>query len=260
VAAAAAVFPVFGPDDLALSFLPLCHIFERMAGHYLMLSRGVTVAYAESVEAVPANMTEVRPTVVFSVPRLYEKMHARIQEKVAGDPPVRQRIFRWGLRVGQESFRHRVAKTRPPAALRLRRALAERLVFAKIKKRVGGRLRVFVSGGAPLSRELAEFFGAVGLLILEGYGLTETSPVITVNRPEDFRPGTVGPPVDGRGGQDRARRRDPDPRPARHEGLLQEARGHRGGHRQARLVPHRRRRLAWRTASSPSPTARRTSS
>jgi len=197
VAAAAAVFPVFGPDDLALSFLPLCHIFERMAGHYLMLSRGVTVAYAESVEAVPANMTEVRPTVVFSVPRLYEKMHARIQEKVAGDPPVRQRIFRWGLRVGQESFRHRVAKTRPPAALRLRRALAERLVFAKIKKRVGGRLRVFVSGGAPLSRELAEFFGAVGLLILEGYGLTETSPVITVNRPEDFRPGTVGPPVEG---------------------------------------------------------------
>jgi long-chain acyl-CoA synthetase len=99
--------------------------------------------------------------------------------------------------VGQESFRHRVAKTRPPAALRLRRALAERLVFAKIKKRVGGRLRVFVSGGAPLSRELAEFFGAVGLLILEGYGLTETSPVITVNRPEDFRPGTVGPPVEG---------------------------------------------------------------
>jgi long-chain acyl-CoA synthetase len=197
VAAAAAVFPVFGPDDLALSFLPLCHIFERMAGHYLMLSRGVTVAYAESVEAVPANMGEIRPTVMFSVPRLYEKMHARIQEKVAGDPPLRQRVFRWGLRVGLESFRHRVAKTRPPASLRLRRAIADRLVFAKIKRRVGGRLRVFVSGGAPLSRELAEFFGAAGLLILEGYGLTETSPVITVNRPGDFRPGTVGPPVEG---------------------------------------------------------------
>jgi long-chain acyl-CoA synthetase len=197
VAAAAAVFPVFGPDDLALSFLPLCHIFERMAGHYLMLARGVTVAYAESVEAVPANMAEVRPTVMFSVPRLYEKMHARIQERVAGEAPLRQRIFRWGLRVGLESFRHRVAKTPPPASLRLRRAVAERLVFAKIKKRTGGRLRVFVSGGAPLSRELAEFFGAVGLLILEGYGLTETSPVITVNRPGDFRPGTVGPPVEG---------------------------------------------------------------
>jgi long-chain acyl-CoA synthetase len=197
VAAATKVFPVFGPQDVALSFLPLCHIFERMAGHYLMLSRGVTIAYAESVEAVPANMAEVRPTVMFSVPRLYEKMHARILEKVAADPPLRRRIFRWGLEVGQEAFRHRVRKTRPPASLRLQRALAERLVFAKIKKRVGGRLRVFVSGGAPLSREIAEFFGAVGLLILEGYGLTETSPVITVNRPDDFRPGTVGPPVDG---------------------------------------------------------------
>jgi long-chain acyl-CoA synthetase len=197
VASAAAVFPVFGPQDLALSFLPLCHIFERMAGHYLMLSRGVTVAYAESVDAVPANMGEVRPTVMFSVPRLYEKMHARIQERVAADPPLRRRIFGWALRVGLESFRHRVARTPAPASLRLKRAFAERLVFAKIKRRTGGRLRVFVSGGAPLSRELVEFFGAVGLLILEGYGLTETSPVITVNRPGDFRPGTVGPAVEG---------------------------------------------------------------
>jgi long-chain acyl-CoA synthetase len=197
VAASTAVFPVFGPDDLALSFLPLCHIFERMAGHYMMLSRGVTIAYAESVEAVPANMAEVRPTVMFSVPRLYEKMRVRVQEKVAADPPLRQRIFHWAMAVGLEAFRHRVAKTRPPASLRARRAIADRLVFAKIRKRVGGRLRVFVSGGAPLSRELAEFFGAVGLLILEGYGLTETSPVITVNRPGDFRPGTVGPPVEG---------------------------------------------------------------
>jgi long-chain acyl-CoA synthetase len=197
VAAATAVFPVFGPDDVALSFLPLCHIFERMAGHYLMLSRGVTIAYAESVEKVPANMAEVRPTVMLSVPRLYEKLHARILEKVAADPPLRRRIFRWGLAVGGEAFQHSVRKTRPPARLRLQRALADRLVFAKIKKRVGGRLRVFVSGGAPLAREIAEFFGAVGLPILEGYGLTETSPVITVNRPDDFRPGTVGPPVEG---------------------------------------------------------------
>ena len=197
VAAATKVFPVFGPDDVALSFLPLCHIFERMAGHYLMLSRGVTIAYAESVDKVPANMAEVRPTVMFSVPRLYEKMHARILEKVAADPPLRRRTFRWALGVGQAAFRHRVARTRLPARLRLQRALAERLVFGKIKKRTGGRLRVFVSGGAPLPREIAEFFGAVGLLILEGYGLTETSPVIAVNRPDDFRPGTVGPPVEG---------------------------------------------------------------
>jgi long-chain acyl-CoA synthetase len=199
VQAAIAAFPVFGPDDVALSFLPLCHIFERMAGHYMMLSRGVTIAYAESVEAVPANMAEVRPTVMCSVPRLYEKMHARVLEKVAADPPLRQRIFRWGLRVGLEAFRHRVRKTRPPLGLRVQRALADRLVFAKIKQRVGGRLKLFVSGGAPLSREIAEFFGAAGLLILEGYGLTETSPVITVNRPWDFRPGTVGQPLEGVG-------------------------------------------------------------
>jgi len=197
VAAAAKVFPVFGPDDVALSFLPLCHIFERMAGHYLMLSRGVTIAYAESVEAVPANMAEIRPTVMFSVPRLYEKMYDRIREKVAADSAPRQRLFRWAFAVGLREFRHRVEKTRPPVGLRLQHALADRLVFGKIKRRVGGRLRVFVSGGAPLNRDIAEFFGAAGLLILEGYGLTETSPVITVNRPDDFRPGTVGPPVDG---------------------------------------------------------------
>jgi long-chain acyl-CoA synthetase len=197
VEAAIVAFPVFGPDDVALSFLPLCHIFERMAGYYMMLSRGVTIAYAESVEAVPANMAEVRPTVMCSVPRLYEKMHARIQEKVAADPPLRQRVFRWAMGVGLEAFRHRVRNTQAPAGLRLKRALADRLVFAKIKQRVGGRLKIFVSGGAPLSREIAEFFGAAGLLILEGYGLTETSPVITVNRPRDFRPGTVGRPLDG---------------------------------------------------------------
>jgi long-chain acyl-CoA synthetase len=197
VAAAITAFPVFGPEDVALSFLPLCHIFERMAGYYLMMSRGVTIAYAESVDAVPANMAEVRPTVMCSVPRLYEKMHARILEKVAADSALRQRIFRWGVAVGLLAFRHRVGKTKPPAGLRVRRALAERLVFAKIKRRVGGRLKLFVSGGAPLSREINEFFGAAGLLILEGYGLTETSPVITVNRLRDFRPGTVGRPLDG---------------------------------------------------------------
>jgi long-chain acyl-CoA synthetase len=197
VDAAIAAFAVFGPEDVALSFLPLCHIFERMAGYYLMMSRGVTIAYAESVDTVPANMAEVRPTVMCSVPRLYEKMHARILEKVAADSPLRQRIFRWGVAVGLLAFRHRVGKTKPPAGLRVRRALAERLVFAKIKRRVGGRLKLFVSGGAPLSREINEFFGAAGLLILEGYGLTETSPVITVNRLRDFRPGTVGRPLDG---------------------------------------------------------------
>ena len=190
-------FTDIGPQDTALSFLPLCHVFERMGGHYLMLHVGATIAYAESVEQVPANMAEVRPSVMLSVPRLYEKMYARVNEKVAADPPARQRIFRWALSVGRETFAHRVAGTTPGLGLRLKRALADRLVFSKIRARTGGKLRLFISGGAPLSREINEFFGAAGLLILEGYGLTETSPVISVNTPEALRPGSVGRPIPG---------------------------------------------------------------
>jgi long-chain acyl-CoA synthetase len=190
-------FGGLGPEDVALSFLPLCHIFERMGGHYLMLHKGVTIAYAEGVEQVPANMAEVRPTLMLSVPRLYEKMYARINEKVASDTPQKQKIFRWALGVGREAFQHQVNRTRPGLVLRLKHALADKLVFGKIRERTGGRLRLFVSGGAPLSREIAEFFGAAGLLILEGYGLTETSPVIAVNVPDRMRPGTVGAPIEG---------------------------------------------------------------
>jgi long-chain acyl-CoA synthetase len=197
VAAARQVFDVFGEDDVALSFLPLCHIFERMAGYYMMLDVGATIAYAESVEAVPANMAEIRPTVMCSVPRLYEKMYARVLEKVAGDPPQRQKIFRWAIGVGRELFRHRSARTSAPLGTRLKGVLADKLVFGKIRARTGGRLKLFVSGGAPLSREINEFFGATGLLIMEGYGLTETSPVITCNRPDRFKPGTVGLPLPG---------------------------------------------------------------
>ena len=197
VLAAIKVFSGFGPADVALSFLPLCHSFERMAGHYLMFRAGVTIAYAESVEKVPENMLEVRPTFMASVPRLYEKMYARVNEKVAADPPLRRKIFRWAIGVGREAFRHRVEGTTASFLTRLQVALADKLVFSKIKARTGGRVRLFVSGGAPLSREIAEFFGAAGLLILEGYGLTETSPVITVNRPDRPRPGTVGLPIEG---------------------------------------------------------------
>ena len=186
----------FRPDDVALSFLPLCHSFERMAGHYLMLSAGATIAYAESVETVPQNMLEVRPTLMCSVPRLYEKIHARILDKVAADPPLRQKIFRWAMAVGRRRFQHQLAKTTPGPLLALQIGAAERLVFGKIKARTGGRLRLFVSGGAPLAKEIAEFFGAAGLTICEGYGLTETSPVISVNRPEAIRPGTVGQAID----------------------------------------------------------------
>jgi long-chain acyl-CoA synthetase len=187
----------FGPHDTALSFLPLCHSFERTAGHNFMLYAGATIAYAESVEKVPENMLEVRPTLMCSVPRLYEKMYARVNEKVAADPPLRRRIFGWAMGVGRRAFRHTVDGSSPGLLLRLQFALADRLVFSKIKARTGGRLRIFISGGAPLAREIAEFFGAAGMLILEGYGLTETSPVISVNRPDRLKPGTVGLPIEG---------------------------------------------------------------
>jgi long-chain acyl-CoA synthetase len=190
------VFPMVNEEWTALSFLPLCHSFERTAGHNFMLHAGVTIAYAESMEKVPENMQEVRPWVMCSVPRLYEKMYARVNEKVAADPPLRQRIFRWAIGVGRKLFAHTVARTEPGALLKLQFALADRLVFSKIKARTGGRLRLFISGGAPLAREIAEFFGAAGMLVCEGYGLTETSPVITCNYPGRVKPGTVGLPLE----------------------------------------------------------------
>jgi long-chain acyl-CoA synthetase len=196
VLAAARVFPMVDHEWTALSFLPLCHSFERTAGHNFMLHAGVTIAYAESVEKVPENMQEVRPWIMCSVPRLYEKMYARVNEKVAADPPLRQRIFRWAIGVGRKVFAHTVARTEPGALLNLQFALADRLVFSKIKARTGGRLRLFISGGAPLAREIAEFFGAAGMLVCEGYGLTETSPVITCNFPGRVKPGTVGLPLE----------------------------------------------------------------
>ncbi len=196
VLAAEKVFPMVDREWTALSFLPLCHSFERTAGHNFMLHVGVTIAYAESVEKVPENMQEVRPSIMCSVPRLYEKMYARVNEKVASDPPLRQRIFRWAIGVGRRTFAHTVARTEPGALLKIQFALADKLVFSKIKARTGGRLQLFISGGAPLAREIAEFFGAAGMLVCEGYGLTETSPVITCNRPGHVKPGTVGLPLE----------------------------------------------------------------
>jgi long-chain acyl-CoA synthetase len=196
VLAAEKVFPMVNQEWTCLSFLPLCHSFERTAGHNFMLYAGVTIAYAESVERVPENMGEVRPHIMCSVPRLYEKMYARVNEKVASDPPLRQKIFRWAIGVGRETFAHTVARTEPGPLLKLKFALADKLVFSKIKARTGGRLQLFISGGAPLAREIAEFFGAAGMLVCEGYGLSETSPVITCNYPGRVKPGTVGLPLE----------------------------------------------------------------
>jgi long-chain acyl-CoA synthetase len=180
----------------ALSFLPLSHSFERTVD-YVYFYRGATIAYAESVNTVPQNLLEVKPHVFVSVPRVYEKFQARVLDTVSKSPAWRQRLFRWGLDLGREALPYRLKNQRPPGLLGTKLAVADRLVFSKVKARLGGRFVFATSGGAPLARELAEFFWAIGVSIFEGYGLTETSPVLTVNTPERVRLGSVGPALPG---------------------------------------------------------------
>ncbi len=181
--------------DLLLSFLPLSHIFERMAGHYLSCYHSCTVAYAESIDTVAQNLTEIKPTIMISVPRLYEKIYAKVIDMIESGPPLKRKIFYWALSVGKEYISLVMEHKPVPKILSTKQKLAFRLVFHKLHERVGGRTRFFVSGGAPLSADIAEFFGAAGIKILEGYGLTETSPVIAVNQENNFRFGTVGPVI-----------------------------------------------------------------
>jgi long-chain acyl-CoA synthetase len=183
-----------GPGDTALSFLPLCHIFERMGGMYAMLRAGARIAYARSIDSVAEDVVEVKPTLLMGVPRFYEKVHARVIKNVATRSWLERRLFEWGLARGTERARdHFAGIERSGWELRL----ADQLVLRKVRERMGGHLRVCISGGAALAPDTMEFFFAIGVPVLEGYGLTETSPVICLNRPGHEQPGSVGPPVPG---------------------------------------------------------------
>ncbi|MBI3855525.1 MAG: long-chain fatty acid--CoA ligase [Planctomycetes bacterium] len=193
--ASASAFDVT-PADTILSFLPLSHSFERIFD-YLFFSWGAAIAYAEHVDKVAENLLEIRPAIMAAVPRFYEKVYSKIRKSVGEQKPWKQGLFEWARAVGATAGEfHRHGK-RPPPGLRFRVWLANLLVLNKLKGRVGGRIRFFVSGGGALSRDVAEFFYSLGLPILEGYGLTETSPVLCVNRLGSTRLGTVGPPIPG---------------------------------------------------------------
>ncbi|HEX6693900.1 MAG TPA: long-chain fatty acid--CoA ligase [Longimicrobiales bacterium] len=181
-----------GPTDVNLSFLPLSHVFQRMVD-YAMFAGGSALAYVGSIDRVMAAMAAVRPTVAVAVPRVYEKIYTALLS-VTG---VKRVLVLWARRVAIAMADHRLAGTEPPALLKARHAVADRLVFSKLRAKLGGRIRFFISGGAPLAPDIARFFYGAGVLILEGYGLTETSPVMNVNTPKELRFGTVGRPVPG---------------------------------------------------------------
>src|SRR5215831_1014047 len=185
-----------GRNDIALTYLPFSHIFER-GTWYIYMYAGVLIAYAESIEAVPHNLQEVRPTLMTSVPRMFEKMYARMLERGLAAPAPRRQIFAWALDVAREWARKRDKGQRTGAWLDFERKLADALVYKKLRQAVGGRVRLFVSGGAALAPEIAYVFMGAGITILQGYGLTETSPTISANTEHHNRIGSVGRVVSG---------------------------------------------------------------
>ncbi len=184
------------PNDCFLSFLPLSHMLERTIGYYLPLVAGCRVAYARSIADLADDMIQVRPTILVSVPRVFERVQARIQETLAAAPPLKRWLLDLALTLGWR--RHLHSRGRAPWSPGLLvQPVLDALAGAPVRARLGGRLRFAISGGAPLPEAVGRFFIALGVEILQGYGLTETSPVISVNRPGDNEPGSVGPPLPG---------------------------------------------------------------
>jgi len=194
--ASAEIMPV-AREETFLSFLPLSHSLERMAGHFMPIYIGAAVAYAESIDALRQNLQEIKPTVMISVPRIYEKFHTAIMDNLQKSPKSKQKMFNWALGVGKKIAKHKQDKTSPAPLLTLQNRIADKLVFSKIRLLLGGQLQFAISGGAPLAPELFEFFFAMGVNIYEGYGLSETTPVVSANTPDFVRQGTVGKVIPG---------------------------------------------------------------
>ena len=184
----------FSEDDISLSVLPLCHIFER-TGMYLYIRSGMAVHYAESIEKIPDNLQEVRPTIFIGVPRIFEKVYARARLKAARSNKIRESVFDWAIAVAMEFAMHFDSGTPIPQFLSIKHSLADKLVYRKLRDFFGGRLRACITGGAALSDDIYLIFTGAGITIYQGYGLTETSPVISSNNPTSGRLGTVGKPI-----------------------------------------------------------------
>ncbi len=189
------LFPITD-KDISMSFLPLSHSYERTVD-YVFLQYGVQINYVESIEKVPVQLTEIRPTIMVSVPRLYERSYIKIISKIQHEGGAKRRLFQWALGVGRKVREAEWRGEKASAFARGQYAVAKARIFSKVLDRLGGRLRFTISGGAPLSREVAEFFDIIGLPILQGYGLTESSPVISVNLLEANRIGSAGRPLPG---------------------------------------------------------------
>jgi len=184
----------FGPEDSALSVLPLSHVFERTA-MYMYLHHGLAVYFGESLDRIGANLREVRPTIFVAVPRIFEKIYARVKESSAAKGKLNLAMLNWAIGVGKENARYTINHRPVPLGLKLKHKLASRLVLARWRAALGGRIRLLISGGAALPEELGYIYIGAGLPIVQGYGLTETSPVITAGVMEDNRIGTVGKPI-----------------------------------------------------------------
>lgn len=184
------------PDDVTMTFLPFAHILGRVESLASVII-GMTLGFAEDINTVAANIPEVRPTILVSVPRIYEKIYTKMLSNVEASSPTKRKLFYWATDVGRIVARHRSARETIPLLTQLQYQVADKLVFSKVRERMGGRIRLTISGGAPLAPELNEFFHACGIKILEGYGLTETTAAVSANQPDDYCFGSVGKPLDG---------------------------------------------------------------